>query len=64
MIYPSQEIKNIISHIWHRLTKEEIEACAEERDVFFIAVRKKHGMARAQAELFLHDLDQRINKAA
>lgn len=57
-----QEMKRLIRHMWHKLTEDEVEACDECRDIFFLAVRKKHGLARAQAELFLHDLERRLQQ--
>lgn len=51
-----QRLRSVIKHIWHQLTDEEIEARKERRDVFFLAIRKKHGLARAQAEMLLNDL--------
>jgi hypothetical protein len=59
-----QRIKNTIKHIWHQLTDDEIDACEERRDVFFLAVRKKHGLERAQAELILNDLKRSLREAA
>ena len=57
-------IKTSIKHIWHQLTEDEIEAIEDRRDVFFLAVRKKHGLPRAQAELVLSDLKRRVAEAS
>ncbi len=57
-------MKDAIRHVWHRLTDDEIEACEEARDIFFLAVRKKHGLARAQAELFLNDIKHQMQQIA
>ncbi len=60
----SQTLADIIHNVWNKLTDAEIEAYEESRDIFFIAVKKKHGMARAQAELFLNELKGRMLEAA
>ena len=57
-------MNDAIKHIWHRLTDAEIEAREEYRDIFFLAVRKKHGVARAQAQLFLSELEHKLDEAA
>lgn len=54
---PSSQLKHVIRNLWHKLTDAEIDILDEQRDTFFMAVRKKHGLARAQAELFLHELE-------
>jgi hypothetical protein len=59
-----QQMKHTIRHVWHQLTDEEIEACEERRDVFFLAVRKKHGLKRAQAEIMLNEIKQRLQRVA
>jgi hypothetical protein len=59
-----QWFRNSIRHIWHKLTEEEIGSVEERRDVFFLAIRKKHGLGRAQAELVLSDLRHRLADAA
>jgi hypothetical protein len=65
MQIPTQQLlEATLKNIYYRLTDEEIEARKERKDEFFIAVRKKHGIARAQAELFLHDLEQQFYEAA
>ena len=51
-----RRIRNVIKQIWHHLTDDEIKANEEEREIFFLAIRKKHGLPRAQAELILCDL--------
>jgi hypothetical protein len=61
---PEQQIKNSIKHIWHQLSEREIEAIEEQRDVFFLAVKKKHGLPRAEAELVLRGLKQKLTEMA
>ncbi len=61
---PPQTIKETIRNLWNRLSENEINALCEARDIFFMAVRKKHGVARAQAELILRNLLQEMNLAA
>jgi hypothetical protein len=58
------EINDFIRNEWHRLTDEEVKAYQEYRDIFFLAVRKKHGIPRAQAELILSNVEHRISEAA
>lgn len=59
-----QQIRNTIKHIWHQLTDEEVDSCNERRDVFFLAVRKKHGLKRAQAEIMLNEIRRELSQAA
>ena len=59
-----QRLKADVKHLWHRLTESEIEALKDRRDIFFLAVRKKHGVLRAQAEQVLHDIANRTSEAA
>jgi len=61
---PHEFIEAIIRKLYFRLTEDELKARTERRDEFFIAVRKKHGIARAQAEMFLHDLEAQFESAA
>jgi hypothetical protein len=53
------QIKHSIKQFWHHLTDEEIDANEERRDEFFLAVRKKHGVPRAEAALILKDIHDR-----
>lgn len=54
VIEPTEEqLRARIKHVWHNLTDEEISYHAGLRDVFFLAVRKKYGLPRAQAEEIL-----------
>ncbi len=57
-------VEDIIKSLWHRLTNEEIELRKERRDEFFMAIRKKHGVARAQAKIFLLDLEHHLYEYA
>jgi hypothetical protein len=57
-------IKAIIRHLWHQLTDEEIDAVEDRRDVFFLAVKKKHGVERAQAQIILNEMRLQLDQAA
>jgi len=48
---------NRISQLWNKLNDEEIACYETMRDVFFIAVKKKYGIPRAQAEDILRYAD-------
>ena len=61
---PHEFIEAIIRKLYYRLTEDELKARTERRDEFFMAVRKKHGIARAQAEIFLHDLEAQLEQVA
>ena len=58
-ILSKAQVKDSIRQSWHYLTDEEIEANEERRDEFFLAVRKKHGLPRAEAALILKDIHDR-----
>ena len=55
--YSQQQIRDRIKHIWCNLTDEEISFHEGLKDVFFLAVRKKYGLPRAQAEEILRNFD-------
>ncbi len=53
MSVQQNHFKACIKQLWSHLTEEEIAAHEEMRDVFFMAVRRKHGVARSEAESIL-----------
>jgi hypothetical protein len=54
--YSGQQVSDKIRHIWGGLSDEEIATHETMRDVFFLAVRKKYGIPRAQAEEMLRNM--------
>jgi hypothetical protein len=51
-----QHLRDSIKHLWWNLTDEEISYHEDMRDVFFLAVRKKYGLPRAEAENIIRNL--------
>jgi hypothetical protein len=51
-----RRVREIIRSLWNQLTESEIDALADRRDEFFMAVKKKHGVVRAQAEIMLREI--------
>ena len=45
-----------IKHLWQMLTEDDIHAHDNARDLFFMAVRRKYGLARAHAEMIVRDM--------
>jgi hypothetical protein len=54
-------LSTFIKQTWHYLTDDEVAAHDDMRDVFFMAVRKKHGIPRAEAENTLRSFLERLN---
>ncbi len=59
-----QQLKNKIGQIWGNLTEHEIASYENQRDVFFIAVKRKYGFTRAYAEGIIRELKERFYQAA